>query len=282
MTRSLKQGEFSAASALAESQFRASVALGIPDSSPAGRLSSLQQVRESDGLGVAVEILLGISELEEERSRSLPGVRTALAAWALAEAGRLDEAGQVVQANGRLGFVDMPDDAALPVTHVAWVEAAVLVGDRDACRALFDRLLPYHDIFQVTGGWYAGSTARYLALLAATLGDEAEADRWLAQAIEDHTRARTPPWLARTRVDWAESLLRRGDETRATVGTGCGRRRWRTRVDGHQQPSQRRTRFDHLTEMLFMALDSQAANPGSVERWVATPRQNQRACCRLI
>jgi hypothetical protein len=35
------------------------------------------------------------------------------------------------------------------------------------------------------------------------------------QAIEDHTRAGTPPWLARTRVDWAESLLRRGENERA-------------------------------------------------------------------
>jgi len=94
--------------------------------------------------------------LEAEKSRSLPGVRTALSAWALAAAGRLDEARQVVQENGRLGFVDMPD-GSLPITRVAWVEAAVLVGDLHACRALFDLLLPYHDIFQVTGGWYAGS-----------------------------------------------------------------------------------------------------------------------------
>ena len=100
----------------------------------------------------------------------------------------------------------MPDDAGLPITRVAWVEAAVLVGNREACRALFDVLLPYHDIFQMTGSWYAGSTARYLALLAAALGQEAEADRWFAQAVEDHTRAGTPPWLARTRVDWAESF----------------------------------------------------------------------------
>jgi hypothetical protein len=76
-------------------------------------------------------------------------------------------------------------------------------------------LLPYHDIFQVAGGWYAGSTARYLALLAAALGQEAATDRWFAQAIEDHTRTGTPPWLARTRVDWAEHLLRRGERERA-------------------------------------------------------------------
>lgn len=213
--RSLKQGEVTEASALTESQVRASVALGTPGSAGYTRIAMLQQVRERDGLGVAVEVLLGDPELEAERSRSLPGVRTALSAWALAEAGRLDEAGQLVEENGGLGFVDMPDDAALPITRVAWVEGAVLVGDLDACRALFDLLLPYHDIFQVTGGWYAGSTARYLALLAAALGEEAEADRWFAQAIEDHTRAGTPPWLARTRVDWAESLLRRGENERA-------------------------------------------------------------------
>jgi hypothetical protein len=43
----------------------------------------------------------------------------------------------------------------------------------------------------------------------------AELDRQVARTIENHTRAGTPPWLAGTRVDWAESLLRRGDEALA-------------------------------------------------------------------
>ena len=52
-------------------------------------------------------------------------------------------------------------------------------------------------------------------MLAAALGQEAEADRRFAQAIEDHTRAGTPPWLARTRVDWAEYSLGRKEVARA-------------------------------------------------------------------
>ena len=99
------------------------------------------------------------------------------------------------------------------------------MGDGDACTALVDRLLPYHDIFQVSGGWYAGSTARYLALLAAALGDDAGAEEWFARAEADHVRAVTPLWLARGRVDWAEFLLARG----ITPGPGAGHRGARRR-----------------------------------------------------
>jgi len=208
--RSLKQGRFADASMLTESVVRASRALGISNSAPRA-LARLQQVRESDGLGAVVEAVLSDPLLVVEKSHSLPGPRTAMAAWALAEAGRLAEARRLIEECEELGFVNMPDDAGLPITRVAWVEAATLTGDLAACRALYDLLLPYHDIFQVTGGWYAGSTARYLALLATALGHEAEADRWFAQGVEDHTRVGTPPWLARTRVDWAEYLLRRGE-----------------------------------------------------------------------
>jgi hypothetical protein len=214
MLRSLKLGEFGAASEFAERLARDSAALGIP-SAAYQTLSTLQQVRESRGLGVLADAMLGLPDLERERLSSVPGVSTALCAWALGEAGRLEEAAELVHVSQQRGFVDMPDDAGLPVTRVAWVEAAVLVGDRDACRALFDLLLPFHDIFETTGGWYAGSTARYLALLADALEQDVEADRWYIRAIEDHARAATPPWLARTRVDWAECLLRRGEAGRA-------------------------------------------------------------------
>ena len=121
----------------------------------------------------------------------------------------------MILANSAQGFADIPDDAGLPVARVAWAEAAAIVGDRDACRALIDQLSPQHDVFQVTGAWYAGSTARYLAILSVALGDDEAADHFFTAAERDHVRADTPPWLARTRVDWAELLLARGDRRRA-------------------------------------------------------------------
>jgi len=63
------------------------------------------------------------------------------------------------------------------------------VGDRHSCRALVD--------------------------LIQALGDEVSAEGWFAKAERDHLQAETPPWLARTRVDWAEQKLALGDLPRA-------------------------------------------------------------------
>ena len=84
----------------------------------------------------------------------------------------MGEAAHLVRANSVRGFADIPDDAGLPLGRVAWAEAAAIVGERDACRAMIDQLEPQQDIFQITGAWYAGSTARYLAILSAALGDD--------------------------------------------------------------------------------------------------------------
>jgi hypothetical protein len=173
----------------------------------------LQRVRESDGLGAAIEILSTHPILPLEQG--LPGVITGLYAHALAESGQLEEAGRLVAQAGGGGFADMHDDASLPIARSSWAEAAAQVADTEACQALYECLLPYHDIHQVTGFWYSGSTARYLALLSAAMGHEDDADRWFAQAIEDHERIASPPWLARTRIDWAEHLLRRPEPGRA-------------------------------------------------------------------
>jgi len=213
--RALRAGLVAEASAYTDTMSRAATTLGIGDTRGYRGLAMLQQVRETDGVGAVVDVLQRDPNLEVERERGVPGVRTALLAWALADAGRLDEAADLVRTNSGRGFTDMPDEAALPITRVAWAEAAVLVGDGDACAALTDRLLPFHDIFQVSGGWYAGSTARYLAILSVALGDDDGAEEWFARAEADHIRAVTPPWLARGRVDWAEFVLGRGDAVRA-------------------------------------------------------------------
>ena len=217
----LKAGRFGDAVAMLTETAARAEALGVPGTEGIATVALFQQIRESDGVGGLVQVLADIPGAEQERAWSVPGPSSALLAWALAEAGRLDEARAMTQANSAHGFADIPDDAGLPITRVAWSEAAAVVGDRDACRALIDQLSPQHDVFQVTGAWYAGSTARYLAILTAALGDDEAADHWFAAAERDHVRAVAPPWLARTRVDWAEQLLPRGDRHRARELAGA-------------------------------------------------------------
>lgn len=61
---------------------------------------------------------------------------------------------------------------------------------------------------------YCGAANRILALLEDRRGDHAAADEAFAAAVEDHTHLQSPPWIARTHLDWAESFFARGDTDR--------------------------------------------------------------------
>lgn len=148
-------------------------------------------------------------------TQSKPDAITAVVALAMVEAGRREEARVLIDERGGNDFRDMPDDAAVPVGQCAWSEAAAMCGHERACQIFHDRMVGVADLHQVTGGWYLGATARYLGLLSDRLGRQDEADDWFAKAEKEHEIMRTPPWLARGRLDWAESHLRRGDLERA-------------------------------------------------------------------
>jgi hypothetical protein len=72
---------------------------------------------------------------------------------------------------------------------------------------------PYADQVMIGAfaGWIGGSVSMYLAMLAATDGDYAQADVEFAAAAATHERIRAPIWLARTRVEWARMLLARAE-----------------------------------------------------------------------
>ena len=142
---------------------------------------------------------------------AIPGI-TALA---LAEAGRMQEARAMIDEVCANGFRDVLDDAALAVVECTWAEAAALTGHVAACEALYERMVPRSNQHALTGGWYLGSMARYLGLFASVLGRPGEAEEWFRQAEVDHIAMRTPPWLARGRLDWAEALCRRGEVGRS-------------------------------------------------------------------
>ena len=97
--------------------------------------------------------------------------------------------------------------------HLA--EAAALSGHVEASESLYARMVSRSDLHASTGGWYLGSMARYLGLFASVLGRADEAEDWFRQAETDHVVMRSPPWLARGRLDWAEALSRRGEVDRA-------------------------------------------------------------------
>lgn len=99
-------------------------------------------------------------------------------------------------------------------------EACALLKDARLALRFYELLLP-RDGLCILGGrgvYFRGAAARYLGLLAATLGRKEDAVRHLEDALEMNTRAQAPPWIARSQLELARWLLARarpGDERRA-------------------------------------------------------------------
>ena len=99
-------------------------------------------------------------------------------------------------------------------------EACGLLGNERLALRFYELLLP-RDGLCILGGrgvYFRGAAARYLGLLASTLGRKDDAVRHLEEALETNTRAQAPPWIARSQLELARLLLARAgpeDERRA-------------------------------------------------------------------
>jgi class 3 adenylate cyclase len=97
------------------------------------------------------------------------------------------------------------------MVQCTWVTARL---DRKDCvPPLRSAMEPYASQLMIGSfaGWIGGSVSLYLAMLAATAGDFAQAETEFAAAVATHERIRAPIWLARTRVEWARMLLTRAE-----------------------------------------------------------------------
>ena len=94
-------------------------------------------------------------------------------------------------------------------------ELAFHFQDAVAARVLHDLLLPFADQLSWTAACTNGAVARQLGLVATTLERFDEADAHFASAHEIHERFDAPVWVARTDLEWASMLLRRGGDADA-------------------------------------------------------------------
>lgn len=105
-----------------------------------------------------------------------------------------------------------------------WVaEVAVAVGDDRLVEQVLDLVEPFHGMHLVTRACYWGSYDRLSALLGDRLGDHELVDAAFARAVHATESFRTPVWVARTELDWAESLSRRGLRDAAAVHVQAAR-----------------------------------------------------------
>jgi hypothetical protein len=129
------------------------------------------------------------------------------------ETGQTETAVRLLEDMAGTGF-------AHPMNNVAWlgymIECAWLcarLGRVDGVPLLRSKLEPYAGqlVVGAFAGWIAGCVSHYLGLLCTTTGDWEHADSYFADAAATHERIAAPSWLARTRLEWARMLQRRGE-----------------------------------------------------------------------
>jgi ATP/maltotriose-dependent transcriptional regulator MalT len=130
---------------------------------------------------------------------------------AFALMGRLGEARLALRQLATAGFKDaVPSIAWLPGVALA-TEAIAIVGDRDVGQQAYEATLPFARLNVSAGasGLY-GSVSRYLGMLATVLERWDDATTHFEQGIEFEERMGARPFVARSRIAYAEMLVKRG------------------------------------------------------------------------
>jgi tetratricopeptide (TPR) repeat protein len=157
-----------------------------------------------------------LAELEEPTRRLLERLPVAAVRCALADLhcriGKLDDARHEFEQFAATGF-DLPRDLGWMVCMGMLADVCGAVGDAPRAATLYDLFAPYADTNLVVSPGIAcmGSTSRSLGVLAATRGDWTRADAHFAAAMEFNTRLGAFTWVARTALDWAAMLVKRGE-----------------------------------------------------------------------
>jgi DNA-binding SARP family transcriptional activator len=162
-----------------------------------------------------------LAEIEQEVRRSVAAYPTypiwhCVFAHMTATLGLLSESRVAFDALATSSFGAIPMDEMWLGSMSFLADTAALLGHEGGASTLYPLLMPYEDRVAVaTPEISAGSVARYLGLLAMTLGRWAEADRHLEAAIAANERIGARPWLAHAQEEHARTLVARGGRNRA-------------------------------------------------------------------
>jgi tetratricopeptide (TPR) repeat protein len=123
------------------------------------------------------------------------------------------------------GFA-FPVDTKRTLTLSYLAEVCARLGDADNAERLYELLLPYRDLTVIAPAATVccGAAARYLGMLAGTLGDRAAAEEHFEAALVIDERLQAWPWLAHSQHEFALMLQargRRGDGGRADTLLGA-------------------------------------------------------------
>jgi tetratricopeptide (TPR) repeat protein len=123
-------------------------------------------------------------------------------------------------------FTELPRDGNYIPALSLLAECAHRIGEASWAAMLYPLLEPFADRVVISGpsASCAGAAARYLGLLAETLGRHADALRHYDAALALNERIASRPYVAYTRCDQARVLLARGDTAAARPLLDAARR----------------------------------------------------------
>jgi DNA-binding SARP family transcriptional activator/tetratricopeptide (TPR) repeat protein len=220
--RALMQGRFGDAEQLAQAALAAAESAGNWNGITSSRVQLAWCWKDvGDGADHAAEV----ERFVRDNVLTRPQSDSAVAMWNGNLALYMAEAGLHALAREYLDRVAEYDDTELTRTvdgrsaSALAAEACALLGDERLAPRFYGLLLGREGLCIIGGRgvYFRGAAARYLGLLAATLGREEDAVRHLEDALQTNTRAQAPPWIARSQLELARALLARD-------GPGDGRR----------------------------------------------------------
>jgi class 3 adenylate cyclase/tetratricopeptide (TPR) repeat protein len=157
-----------------------------------------------------------IAELEPlirgqlEQFPMLPTLRCTLA-YIAADSGRMDEAREEFEYLAQTGFA-LPADATRPAGLARLCILAWMFGDLERAGQLYELFTPFLGCNVAISAIISyGSADRYLALCASTMSNWELAERHFRAAIEQNERMGAAPFVAFSKHEYAEMLMRRGE-----------------------------------------------------------------------
>lgn len=206
-------GDTDLAEALANEALQIGTDCGQPDAASFWGTQLVSINRQRGTLGELIPVI-------EELVRDLPDITrtyTAVLALAYSEADRNEEARQLLEEFATVAF-DLPMDASWLSGMVCYASAAIAVGDSEYARPLFDRLVPWAELYTASTITAAGPVSHFLGGLATVLGRYDDADSYFAQSDAITDRMGDKFFASRTNLWWGKMLAERhapGDTEKA-------------------------------------------------------------------
>jgi tetratricopeptide (TPR) repeat protein len=186
---------------------------GVPEAMTvyAAQLIDIQRVRGSWSELSEMADLMAAAAADNP---GLPVLRAALART-YCDLGRDDDARSVIDDDIAVGFAQFPYDVTWMSGMAVLCDICAHLGRADGAARLYEWLSPWNAQVSTIKVTTQGPVAFYLGTMAALLSNDEVADEHFAKALGVSEKLKSPYWIARTQIAWAQLDRKVGRTDRA-------------------------------------------------------------------